>query len=790
MIISEQWLREYVNPDLSTETLAERLTMLGLEVDGIELAAPAFSGVVVGEIVEIEAHPDADKLRVCQVAGGDDVVQVVCGAKNAAKGLKVPFAMVGAKLPGDFKIKRAKLRGVESLGMLCAAAELGLAESSEGLYELPDDAPVGTDFREYLSLDDALIEVDLTPNRGDCLSMVGVAREVGTVTHQAVNYPALEAIEAQIDETLPIRIEAADACPRYAGRVIRGVDAAATTPLWLSERLRRAGVRPLSAVVDITNYVMLELGQPMHAFDLDKLEGGIVVRKAADQEALTTLDGNELSLKEGSLVIADEAKAVALAGVMGGEQTAVADSTAAVFLESAFFDTDAMAGEARRYGLHTDSSHRFERGVDPQLQERAIERATQLILEICGGQPGPVSLEHDEQKVPQRPAVQLRAERIERLLGLRFEKQEVVDILQRLGMGVAVLEEGWRVTPPSFRFDINIEADLIEELVRIYGYDRVPRTSAAASPAIQRRDEAARPVQRYKEVLVERGYQEAICYSFIAPDWFKRFDPDGEAIALANPISSELGVMRSSLVPGLVKTLQYNLNRQQKRLKLFEVGLSFVSQGSETVQKNKIAGLLCGEILPEQWNHEARAVDFFDAKGDVEALLALTGIDNYRFEAADLSILHPGQSAFIVRDGVRIGYVGALHPQLARGIKLKQRTFVFELDIAAIQTGRVAKFEGLSEFPATRRDIAVVVDAEVSAQQLIDAVMASDVPQLQSVRVFDLYQGENLKAGSKSVALGLILQDFSSTLTEQEIEAAVERAVAGLENKVGAALRE
>ncbi|MGM0565071.1 MAG: phenylalanine--tRNA ligase subunit beta [Pseudomonadota bacterium] len=789
MIISEQWLREFVNPELGSEALAERLTMLGLEVDGIEPAAPAFTGVVVGEIAEVAPHPDADKLRVCQVDAGGERFQVVCGAANAAQGLKVPFATVGAVLPGDFKIKKAKLRGVESLGMLCAAAELGLAESSEGLYELPADAPVGSDFREYLGLDDALIEVDLTPNRGDCLSMLGVAREVASATGSALELAETPPCEPAIDIEFPVSIEAGEACPHYAGRVIRGVDAAVPTPLWMRERLRRAGVRPLSAVVDITNYVMLELGQPMHAFDLDKLSSGITVRLAKGGEALAALDGSELSLEAGSLVIADANGPVALAGIIGGEATAVSESSRDLFLESAFFTPEQLVGQARRYGLHTDSSHRYERGVDPELQVRAMERATQLILDICGGQPGPVT-QVGEEGARQRPAITLRAERIERLLGLRFEASEVVRILQRLGMGVAVLEDGWRVTPPSFRFDLNIEADLIEELVRVYGYDRVPRTSAAASPVIEPCHEAVRPVRRLKQVLVERGYQEAICYSFIAPEWFRRFDPEGEPIELANPISSELAVMRSSLIPGLVKTLQHNINRQQKRLKLFETGLSFTKRGEETLQVGRLAGLVSGDIHSEQWNHEKRPADFFDIKGDVEALLALSGLDHYRFEPVDEPILHPGQSAAIVRDGERVGVVGTLHPELARQIKLKQRALVFELDLSAIQRGSVAEFAGVSEFPAVRRDVAVAVDQAVSARQLIDAVEAAGIAALQSVHVFDLYQGENLKAGSKSVALGLILQDFSSTLTEEEIEAAVKQAVVALENKVGATLRE
>lgn len=790
MIISEQWLREFVNPELETQALADRLTMLGLEVDSVEPAAAAFSGVVVGEIVAIEQHPDADKLRICQVASDEEPVQVVCGARNAAKGLKIPFAKLGAVLPGDFKIKRAKLRGVESFGMLCAAAELGLAESSDGLLELPADAPVGTDFREYLQLDDQLIEVDLTPNRGDCLSMVGIAREVGTATHTAVKMPVVEPVAQQIEAVLPVEIKAIEACPRYAGRVIRGVDAAAPTPVWMAERLRRAGVRSLSAVVDITNYVMLELGQPMHAFDLAKLDGGIVVRMAEQGEKLALLDGTEVELNDNTLVIADQAKAVAMAGVMGGEATAVADDSRNIFLESAFFNPDLLAGRARQYGLHTDSSHRFERGVDPALQEKAIERATQLILDICGGEPGETTLVHDEHHVPQKEAIALRAKRITRLLGIEFEKQDVIDILQRLGMGVAVLEDGWRVTPPSFRFDINMETDLIEELVRIYGYDRVPRTAAASSPVIKRDNEAQKPLSRFKSALVERGYQEAVCYSFIAPELQAAFEPELEAIPLANPISSELGVMRTSLIPGLVSTLQYNLNRQQKRLQLFETGLRFVQQGSETLQQGMIAGLISGSADVEGWNIESRAFDFYDLKADVEALLAPSGLDNYRFEPLEHSALHPGQAALIMRDDEWVGVMGALHPKLAQKLKIKQKAFVFELSVAAISRGSIAQFSAVSEFPAMRRDLAVVLKQEISAQALVDCIRQAGPDFLQDVHIFDIYQGENLASGSKSVALGLILQDFSRTLNDEEVEAAMAAIVAALHKELDATLRE
>jgi len=802
MIISEQWLRTFVDPEMNTQELAHRLTMLGLEVEGIEPAAPEFSGVVVGEIVAIAPHPDADKLRVCQVAGnGGELVQVVCGAKNAAQGIKVPFATVGAKLPGDFKIKKAKLRGVESFGMLCAAAELGLEESSEGLFELPLDALVGEDIRNYLSLNDQLIEVDLTPNRGDCLSMSGIAREVATASQSALNEVDVVAVPASSEEVLTVELQAVAECPRYAGRVIRAVNVKAETPMWMSERLRRAGIRPLSPVVDVTNYVMLELGQPMHAFDLAKLDGGIVVRMAEQGEKLQLLDDSEVELKSNTLVIADHNQAHAMAGIMGGLESSVTGATQDIFLESAFFNPDLIKGKARIYGMHTDSSHRFERGVDPALQERAIERATALLLEIVGGEAGPLVLAEDEGFSTKKESIVLRASRIKRLLGIEFAAHDVVDIMQRLGMGVAVLEDGWRIAPPSFRFDINIEADLIEELMRLYGYENIPYTLTSTAPGIKAENEALVPLDSLKLALVERGYQEAVCYSFVSADLQKTFEPEQPAVALANPISSELGVMRTSLIPGLVSTLQYNLNRQQKRLQIFEAGLRFVPASENETnldsleQSPVLAGLICGRVELEGWNTDTRCYDFFDMKADVEALLSPVGLDNFRFAAAQHPALHPGQSAEVFRiaaDGAEksVGVLGALHPQLAKKLKLKQKTFVFEMLSDLISLGQVAQFESLSEFPASRRDLALVVNLSVSAQSLVDCIKKAGPDFLQDVSVFDLYQGDNLESGSKSVALSLILQDFSRTLNDEEVESAMSKILATLEKELGATLRE
>ena len=801
MIISEQWLRTFVDPDMNTQDLAHCLTMLGLEVDAIKLAAPEFTGVVVGKIVEIASHPDADKLRICQVAGnGDELVQVVCGAKNAVQGIKIPFAIVGSKLPGDFKIKKAKLRGVESFGMLCAAAELGLEESSEGLFELPLDAPVGEDIRNYLSLNDQLIEVDLTPNRGDCLSISGVARELATVSQSLLNEVKVPVITAGIKDALMVEIKAVVECPRYAGRVIRSVNVKAETPIWMSERLRRAGICSLNPLVDVTNYVMLELGQPMHVFDLAKLDGGIVVRLAEQGEKLQLLDKSEVELKTNTLVIADQKQAHAIAGIMGGLESSVTRETQDIFLESAFFNPDLIKGKARLYGMHTDSSHRFERGVDPALQERAIERATALLLDIVGGDAGPLVLVEDEGFISKKESIVLRASRIKRLLGIEFEAHNVVDIMQRLGMDVVALEDGWRITPPSFRFDINIEADLIEELVRLYGYDNIPYTLTSTAPGIQSNSEALVSLDSLKLSLVERGYQEVMCYSFVSEDLQKMFEPEQPAVVLANPLSSELGVMRTSLIPSLVSTLQYNLNRQQQRLHIFETGLRFVpilenETNLDNLKQNPmLAGLIYGTVEPEGWNTDTRNCDFFDIKADVEALLAPVGLDNFRFVPSSIPYLHPGQSAEIHvntgDDNSLVGIVGALHPQLAKKLKIKQKVFVFELKSDFIQEGLVSKFKPLSEFPASRRDLALVVKDSVSAQSLVDCIKRVGPNFLQGVSVFDLYQGDHLELGSKSIALSLILQDFSRTLHDKEVELAMSLILSTLEKELGVTLRE
>lgn len=795
MKISEQWLREWVSPAVTTAELVETLTMAGLEVDAVEPVAGDFSGVVVGEIVSIEQHPDADKLRVCQVAGGEQVVQVVCGAANARAGLKIPFATVGAVLPSDdakgFKIKKAKLRGVESFGMLCAEQELGMAESSDGLMELPADAPVGTNIREYLALDDSIIEVDLTPNRADCLSVAGIARDVGVLYKLAVNELKVAAVSPEIPDTLAVSIEATDDCPNYVGRVIRDVDLSVSSPLWMQEKLRRAGIRSIDAVVDVTNYVLLELGQPMHAFDLNTLGGGIVVRHAEKEEALTLLDGQELALKAGSLVIADQTKAVALAGIMGGEVTGVTEKTTDIFLESAFFTPVNIAGRARGYGLHTDSSHRFERGVDYQLQEKAIERATQLLLDIVGGQPGPVIVETAEQALPKTAVIHLREARIERVLGLKIPSAEVEQMLLGLGMQVTPVDDGWQVQGPSWRFDMAIEADLLEEIARIYGYNRLPVTKIHAELGLRAKPESETPQQLIRRQLVAKGYQEAITYSFIDPKTHDLVSGGAEAVKLTNPISADMSVMRTSLWPGLLSALQHNVNRQQHRVRLFELGLSFIpSEQGLPVQKPMLAAVLTGRRNPESWLEQGEAVDFYDIKGDVESLLAACGIlSECEFSAAECQGLHPGQTAAIRRQGDTLGYVGAIHPELQKQLGLSQTVYLFQLDLQLISSRSLPAFAELSKFPEVRRDLAVIVDREIPAANIMSAVKGAAGEHFANFRLFDIYEGKGIDTKRKSLAIGLTFQHSSRTLNEDEINVCVENVVNVLQTQFEATLR-
>ncbi|KZX71841.1 phenylalanine--tRNA ligase subunit beta [Alcanivorax sp. HI0033] len=791
MRFNEAWLREWVNPAIDTDTLVKQLTMAGLEVDAVEPAAPAFTGVVVGQVESCEPHPDADKLSVCQVTNGTDTVQVVCGASNVRTGLKIPFAQVGAVLPGDFKIKKAKLRGQESNGMLCGASELGLEDLIDGLMELPEDAPVGTDVRDYLQLNDAVIEVDLTPNRADCLSVRGIAREVGVMNQSPLANMNIDKVAPAIDDTLSVTLADSEGCPRYLGRVIKGVNVNADSPLWLIERLRRAGLRTIDPIVDVTNYVLLELGQPLHAFDLSKLNGGITVRKAKAEEALLTLDDQELTLRDDTLVIADDSDALALAGVMGGKPSSVTSDTRDIFLECAFFAPLAIAGKARSYGLHTDSSHRFERGVDPQLQNEAIERATALILEIAGGQPGPVSEAVDESKLPRQAEITLRADRIEGLLGMGLPAEQVEDILSRLGMEVSTQESGkeWMVLAPSWRFDMAIEADLIEELARIYGYEKLPSRVPAGSPSGEPMAEQTVNQRRLGDALIDRGYLEAITYTFVEPGLLKQVEPRVEPLPLLNPISTDLGVMRTTLLAGLFSTARHNLNRQADRLRLFETGLRFVPTEQGLEQTPMIAGLLYGSAQPQNWEGK-RPVDFFDLKGDVEALLTLSDADAFRFEPGEHPALHPGQTAALKRDGEVVGYLGRIHPRLAADLDLPTQLYAFELALAPLQQGVLPAFAGVSDQPRMRRDLAFVVEDNVPAGELVAAVRNACDERLTGVRIFDIYQGDSIGENRKSLALGLTFQDRSRTLKDEEVNDLVDAVVSQLKQQFNAALRD
>ncbi len=791
MQISEAWLRELVNPPVATEELVEQLTMAGLEVDSVESAAAEFSGVVVGEVVSMEQHSNADKLRVCQVAVGEaEPLQIVCGASNVRVGLKIPAALVGAVLPGNFKIKKSKLRGELSLGMLCSEKELGLAADADGLMELFEDAPVGTDIREYFSLDDKIIELDLTPNRADCLSVEGVAREIAVLNEMEWSAVEVSAVEITHDAVVNVSVEETEACPRYLGRLIKNVDVKAQTPLWMQESLRRSGIRSLGPIVDVTNYVLLELGQPLHAFDAEKLTGAITVRVGKKGEELALLNDQTIKLDGEALVIADEKQALALAGVMGGEVTSVTDVTKDIFLECAFFTPIAIAGKARNFGLHTDSSHRFERGVDFSLQERAIERATQLIVEITDGNVGPITEVTTAATLPSRKAVTLRQNRIEKVLGISMENAEVTKIFEGLGMQVEVQAEGWDITPPGCRFDIEIEADLLEEVGRIYGYNNLPNSSLLMRSELGKAEEAVLPISRAEDLLVDRGFQEAITYSFVDEEIQKTIAPDDEFIRLQNPISSELSVMRTTLWCGLLNAALYNTKRQQSRVRLFETGLRFIKQDGETVQQKMLSGLVLGDVNTEQWSAKSRKVDFFDLKGDLEALFHLSDCEA-QFTSTKHPSLHPGQSAEILNaDGELIGLMGMLHPTLEKKLGFETPVFLFELVQELVFKKVLPKFEVLSKFPSVRRDMALLVEEKVTSAEIVSNILNCNESFIKDVQVFDIYRGEGVEDGFKSVAISLILQDASQTLTDSVIDAIFNKVLEALSKEINAKLRD
>jgi phenylalanyl-tRNA synthetase beta chain len=795
MKFSELWLREWVNPAVDSEALSGQITMAGLEVDGVEPVAGAFHGVVVGEVMECAQHPNADKLRVTKVnVGGDRLLDIVCGAPNCRLGLKVAVATVGAVLPGDFKIKAAKLRGEPSEGMLCSFSELGISDDHNGIIELPADAPIGTDIREYLKLDDNTIEISVTPNRADCLGIIGVARDVAVLNKSPLNEPEIAPVAATINDTLPIVVEAKEACPRYLGRLVKGINVSAPTPLWMKEKLRRCGIRSIDAVVDVTNYVLLELGQPMHAFDSDRLEGGIVVRMAKEGETLVLLDGNEAKLSTDTLVIADQKNALAMGGIFGGEHSGVNSETKNVLLECAFFNPLSITGRARRHGLHTDASHRYERGVDPQLQYKAMERATRLLLDICGGEAGPVIDVTNEASLPKRATIRLRRSKLDRLIGHHIADEQVSDILTRLGCEVTAGQDEWLAVAPSWRFDMEIEEDLVEEVARVYGYNNIPDEPVQAGLIMGEHREANLSLKRVKTMLNDKGYQEVITYSFVDPKLQQLIHPGEEALVLPSPISSEMSVMRLSLWTGLLGTIVYNQNRQQSRVRIFETGLRFVPDTQANLgirQDVMLAGAICGNRYEEHWDLAKNSVDFFDLKGDLESVLELTGKTGaIEFRAETNPALHPGQSAAIYLKDKRIGFIGVVHPELERKLDLNGRTLVFELEWNALADRAVPQAQEISRFPANRRDIAVVVNENVPAADVLAECKKVGANQVVGVNLFDVYRGKGVVEGSKSLAISLILQDTGRTLEEDEIAATVARCVEALKERFQASLRD
>jgi phenylalanyl-tRNA synthetase beta chain len=795
MKFSESWLREWVNPALSTQELAEQISMAGLEVDGIDAIAGDFSGVVVGHVVECGRHPEADKLQVTKVdIGSGELLDIVCGAANCRQGLKVAVATVGAVLPGDFKIKAAKLRGQPSNGMLCSLSELGMAESSEGIIELPADAPLGKNIREYLQLDDNAIEVDLTPNRADCLGMLGLAREVGVLNKLDVCRPEIAAVTPTIDEKRSITLQAPKACPRYLGRVIRNINVGAQTPLWMVEKLRRSGIRSIDPVVDVTNFVLVELGHPMHAFDLAKIEGGIVVRLAKPEEKLVLLDESEVTLNPQTLVIADEQKALAMAGIFGGLHSGVTKDCRDIFLESAFFAPLEMAGRARQYGLHTDASHRYERGVDPELQRTAMERATALLLDIVGGEAGPVVEAKSDEHLPKAAQITLTRQKLDRILGIHIATATVSEIFTRLGFAVTEQTDCWQVTVPTYRFDISIGEDLIEEVARVYGYNSIPNVAPVAALAMRDHREADISVHSLRDLLVDRGYQEAITYSFVDPKVQQVLFPGVEALVLPNPISADMSAMRLNLWPGLLQAVQYNQNRQQNRIRLFEYGLKFIPDATAeggVRQVPVIGGIIVGSYGNEHWTIGERAVDFYDVKGDVEALVSKTSAaDEFSFAKGEHSALHPGQTAALLRNGQPVGLLGALHPEAERKLGIKGKAFLFELELAAFGDKHIVSAQEISKYPANRRDLAIVVKSDVRFSDILATIRKVGGNQLVDLKLFDVYTGQGVADGMKSLAIALTLQDKTRTLEDKDIQQVVTSVVQALGDEFNATLRD
>ena len=791
MKISENWLRSWVNPAIDSDTLSNQLTMLGLEVDELSPAAKPFTGVVVGEVLTVEQHPDADRLRVTTVnIGSGEPLQIVCGAPNVSIGMKVPVATIGAVLPGDFKIKKGKLRGVESQGMLCGASEIDLEDKIDGLLALANDAPVGVDIRKYLNLDDHVIDISITPNRGDCFSIRGIAREIGVINQLAVTAPEISEVNATIADQKQVLVHT-DGCPRYLGRIIKNVNTKAATPAWMEQALTRSGIRQHSILVDITNYVLIELGQPLHAFDGHKVQGGVHVRQAITAEKLILLNEQEIELTEDVMVIADDTKALAIAGIMGGLSSAITDATTEIFLESAFFAPLAIAGRARRYGLHTDASQRYERGVDFELPLMAMNRASQLISELAGGEFGPITVAEKIELLPTRDAIELKQAQVDQLLGYTVGSDFIGDALQRLGCIVTVKAEGeWSVIPPSHRYDMAIYQDLIEEVARIHGYDNIQISLPVIDVKLAKHQDQFE-LPQLRQTLVTLGYQEAISFSFADAKLEKQLNPHVHPLMLANPISSELAAMRSTLLSSLIPCVQYNINRQQSRVRFFELGLRFDYQDANSIHDLKqiptLALIAVGAKTAESWHAKAKPMDFFDLKGEVEEILAAGRVE-VEYVRSERAWLHPGQSAEILVGGHSIGYLGRLHPSLENELDLGL-TWVAELDQQAVLQTYVSNFTELSRFPSVRRDIALLISDNINVSEIQQLIGQTGGALLDSTWLFDVYTGQGVEVGKRSLAFALLWQHPSRTLEDAEIKSGMDQIIEVLQNTYQATLR-
>ena len=788
MKISENWLREWVNPKISTEELVEQLTMLGLEVDDVLPAAGDFTKVVIAEVVAMEKHPDADKLNVCQVnAGTGENLQIVCGAPNARVGLKAPLAMIGAVLPGNFKIKKSKLRGLESYGMLCSNVELGLSEDHSGLLELPKDAPIGEDIRSYFDLNDTIIDIDLTPNRADCFCLKGIAIDVACLNEIDINQPVIKTIESNIRDTIAVSLQAEKQCPRYISRVINNIDNSKQTPIWLQEKLRRSGIRAIHPVVDVTNYVMLEQGQPMHGFDKSAIDGSINVKMANKGDKFTLLDGKEVTLDESYLMIADDNNYLAIAGVMGGLESGVTENTTNIVLESAYFDPATIMGKSRDLGIHTESALRYERGVDPLLQEKAMQRATQLILEICGGEVGPLNEAKSETFIPSLVEITLTNEKLTRVLGFDVPVKQVTAILKGLAMQVTEEDNKWLVTAPSSRFDMEIEEDLIEEVVRLVGYDKMPSSNLYGESIIMQLPEEIVSTNLIKTQLTTIGYQEAINYSFVSAKQLDSYNLSDNSIPLKNPLTEEFAVMRTSLLPGMMETVKYNLRRQNESVKLFETGYVF-SKDENINQEDKLIAICTGKRHAEHWGLGKEAIDYFDCKGDLEVLLDNCKID-YSFAQSKLDFLHPGRQASVVLGTETIGWIGQIHPEICRRIGVKKEVYAYELYIKTIKETVLPVFKDVSKYPSVRRDLALIVNDGVLSQQICEIASSELGNSLVETLIFDEYQGENIGTGKRSLAIGLILQQQNATFEDKEVDKLITKMVSSLKENLNVEIR-